>query len=184
MAEELSLDAKYRLERGRVFLSGIQALVRLPLDQHRADTRRGLDTATLICGYRGSPLGGFDVTLERNAALLREHQVLFISGVNEDLGATAVRSQLAHLFPKPKHDGVLGMWYGKAPGWTGAATSSSTPTSPGSAGTAASWRWPATTRRPSPRRSLTHSRSPSTTRSCRCLFPGTSRYLSISALGF
>ncbi|MBI4013925.1 MAG: indolepyruvate ferredoxin oxidoreductase family protein [Candidatus Rokubacteria bacterium] len=117
MAEELSLDAKYRLERGRVFLSGIQALVRLPLDQHRADTRRGLDTATLICGYRGSPLGGFDLTLERNAALLREHQVLFISGVNEDLGATAVfGSQLAHLFPKPKHDGVLGMWYGKAPG--------------------------------------------------------------------
>src|SRR5574341_387010 len=94
MAEELSLDAKYRLERGRVFLSGIQALVRLPLDQHRADARRGL-----------------------NAALLREHRVVFISGVNEDLGATAVvGSQLAHLFPKPKHDGVLGMWYGKAPG--------------------------------------------------------------------
>jgi indolepyruvate ferredoxin oxidoreductase len=117
MPPDFALDAKYRLETGRIFLSGIQALVRLPLDQHRADRRRGLDTATLISGYRGSPLGGFDVTVERNRALLAEHQVVFISGVNEDLGATAVAgSQLTHLFPKPKYDGVLGMWYGKAPG--------------------------------------------------------------------
>ncbi|MGH7319916.1 MAG: indolepyruvate ferredoxin oxidoreductase family protein [Candidatus Rokuibacteriota bacterium] len=114
---DFSLDAKYRQEEGRIFLSGIQALVRLPLDQHRADRRRGLDTAMLISGYRGSPLGGFDVTLERNAALLSEHQVVFISGVNEDLGATTVfGSQLTHLFPKPRYDGVLGMWYGKSPG--------------------------------------------------------------------
>jgi indolepyruvate ferredoxin oxidoreductase len=117
MPPDFSLDAKYRLETGRIFLSGIQALVRLPLDQHRADRRRGLDTATLISGYRGSPLGGFDVTVERNRGLLTEHQVVFISGVNEDLGATAVAgSQLTHLFPKPKYDGVLGMWYGKGPG--------------------------------------------------------------------
>jgi len=117
MTSGFSLDDKYRREEGRIFLSGIQALVRLPLDQHRADRRRGLSTATLISGYRGSPLGGFDVTLERNAALLREHQVVFVSGVNEDLGATAVfGSQLTHLFPRPKYDGVLGMWYGKAPG--------------------------------------------------------------------
>ncbi len=117
VAADYSLDAKYRLEEGRLFLSGIQALVRLPLDQHRADRRRGLNTATLISGYRGSPLGGLDITLERNQGLLREHQVVFISGVNEDLGATAVfGSQLTHLFPKPRYDGVLGMWYGKAPG--------------------------------------------------------------------
>jgi indolepyruvate ferredoxin oxidoreductase len=117
MPPDFSLDAKYRLETGRIFLSGIQALVRLPLDQHRADRRRGLDTATLISGYRGSPLGGFDITVERNQTLLAEHQVVFISGVNEDLGATAVAgSQLTHLFPKPKYDGVLGVWYGKAPG--------------------------------------------------------------------
>ncbi|HEV8674249.1 MAG TPA: indolepyruvate ferredoxin oxidoreductase family protein [Methylomirabilota bacterium] len=116
-AGDFSLGAKYRLESGRIFLSGIQALVRLPLDQHRADRRRGLDTATLISGYRGSPLGGFDLTLERNRDLLAEHQVVFISGVNEDLGATAVfGSQLTHLFPKPRYDGVLGVWYGKAPG--------------------------------------------------------------------
>src|SRR5919204_3054457 len=112
-----ALDAKYRREEGLIFLSGIQALVRLPLDQHRADKRRGLNTATLISGYRGSPLGGFDLTLERNPDLLREHHVVFISGVNEDLGATAIfGSQLASMFPNPKYDGVLGMWYGKGPG--------------------------------------------------------------------
>ncbi|MBI1737383.1 MAG: indolepyruvate ferredoxin oxidoreductase family protein, partial [Candidatus Rokubacteria bacterium] len=114
---EFALDAKYRQEEGLIFLSGIQALVRLPFDQHRADKRRGLDTATLISGYRGSPLGGLDLTLERNQPLLAEHNVHFISGVNEDLGATAVYgSQLANFFPKPKYDGVLGMWYGKGPG--------------------------------------------------------------------
>src|SRR2546422_11364736 len=114
---DFSLDAKYRQEEGLVFLSGIQALVRLPLDQHRADTRRGLHTATLISGYRGSPLGGFDLTLERNPDLLREHHVVFISGVNEDLGATAIYgSQLAHLFPRPKHDRVLRVVYGECPG--------------------------------------------------------------------
>ncbi|PYN63801.1 MAG: hypothetical protein DMD92_00050 [Candidatus Rokuibacteriota bacterium] len=114
---DFSLDAKYRQEQGIVFLSGIQALVRLPLDQHRADKRRGLNTATLISGYRGSPLGGLDLTLERNPDLLREHHVVFLSGLNEDLGATAIYgSQLANLFPRPKYDGVLGMWYGKGPG--------------------------------------------------------------------
>jgi indolepyruvate ferredoxin oxidoreductase len=115
--QNFSLDAKYRQEDGVIFLSGIQALVRVPLDQHRADKRRGLRTATLISGYRGSPLGGFDLTLERNPDLLREHEVVFVSGVNEDLGATAVfGSQLANLFPGPKYDGVVGIWYGKGPG--------------------------------------------------------------------
>src|SRR5262250_415747 len=117
IARDFSLDAKYRLEEGVVFLSGIQALVRLPLDQHRADRRRGLNTGTLISGYRGSPLGGLDLTLERNRPMLAEHNVVFISGVNEDLGATVVYgSQLANYFPQPKYDGVLGMWYGKGPG--------------------------------------------------------------------
>jgi indolepyruvate ferredoxin oxidoreductase len=114
---DFTLDAKYRLRQGSVFLSGIQALVRLPLDQHRADQRRGLKTATLISGYPGSPLGGYDLTLKRNAELLREHDVVFIPGVNEDLGATAVfGSQMANLFPKPRYDGVLGVWFGKGPG--------------------------------------------------------------------
>jgi indolepyruvate ferredoxin oxidoreductase len=114
---DFSLDAKYRQLEGQIFLSGIQALVRLPLDQHRADRRRGLHTATMVSGYRGSPLGGLDLTLERNAGLLREHDVHFVSGVNEDMGATVVfGSQLANYFPQPKYDGVLGMWYGKGPG--------------------------------------------------------------------
>jgi indolepyruvate ferredoxin oxidoreductase len=117
ITKDFSLDAKYRQEEGVVFLSGIQGLVRLPLDQHCADKRRGLNTATLVSGYRGSPLGGLDLTFERNRKLLQEHHVVFISGLNEDLGATAVfGSQLANLFPRPKYDGVLGMWYGKAPG--------------------------------------------------------------------
>ena len=115
--DEFSLDAKYTQERGRIYLSGIQALVRLPLDQHRADRRRGLNTATFISGYRGSPLGGLDQTLERHGKLLKEHNVVFSSGLNEDLGATAVfGSQMVSLFPDPKFDGVLGVWYGKAPG--------------------------------------------------------------------
>jgi len=114
---QFSLDAKYTQESGRIYLSGIQALVRLPLDQHRADKRRGLNTATFISGYRGSPLGGFDQTLEREKKLLEAHQVVFSSGLNEDLGATAIfGSQMVGLFPRPKYDGVLGMWYGKAPG--------------------------------------------------------------------
>ncbi|HXJ80334.1 MAG TPA: indolepyruvate ferredoxin oxidoreductase family protein [Candidatus Methylomirabilis sp.] len=115
--DEVSLDAKYLQEDGTVFLSGIQALVRIPLDQHRADKRRGLNTATVISGYPGSPLGGFDLNVQRNAALLAKHNVRFIPGLNEELGATVVfGGQLATVFPKPTYDGVLGMWYGKAPG--------------------------------------------------------------------
>ncbi|HTY56678.1 MAG TPA: indolepyruvate ferredoxin oxidoreductase family protein [Candidatus Binataceae bacterium] len=114
---DFSLDGKYRLEQGTIFLSGIQALVRLPIDQHRADRRRGLNTATLICGYRGSPLGGYDTALERERDLLHENNVVFLSGVNEDIAATAIYgTQFAHAFPKPKYDGVLGLWYGKGPG--------------------------------------------------------------------
>jgi indolepyruvate ferredoxin oxidoreductase len=116
-AADLSLDSKYRVESGRIFLSGIQALVRLPMDQHRADRRRGWRTATVVSGYPGSPLGGFDLNLQRAAALLAEHEIRFIPGLNEELGATVVfGGQLAGEFPKPRYDGVLGMWYGKAPG--------------------------------------------------------------------
>src|SRR5437879_12883223 len=89
-SQGFSLDAKYTREEGRVYLSGIQALVRLPLDQHRADRRRGLNTATFISGYRGSPLGGFDQTLERQAKLLQDHNVVLSSGRNADQGAPAV----------------------------------------------------------------------------------------------
>jgi indolepyruvate ferredoxin oxidoreductase len=114
---ELSLDSKYVVEEGTILLSGVQALVRLPMDQNRADRRAGLRTATLISGYRGSPLGGLDIQLQKNAGLLARHDVHFLPGVNEDLAATAVfGSQMTSLFPGAKYDGVVGMWYGKAPG--------------------------------------------------------------------
>ena len=114
---DFSLMDKYLQEQGQIYLSGIQALVRLPMDQHRADRHAGLRTATFITGYRGSPLGGLDLTLERLPDLLKDYHIHFVSGVNEDLAATAVfGSQMVGLFPGAKYDGVLGIWYGKAPG--------------------------------------------------------------------
>jgi len=114
---DFSLMDKYLQEQGQIYLSGIQALVRLPMDQHRVDRRAGLRTATFITGYRGSPLGGLDLTLERLPDLLKDYHIHFVSGVNEDLAATAVfGSQMVGLFPGAKYDGVLGVWYGKAPG--------------------------------------------------------------------
>ena len=100
-----------------VFLSGIEALARLPLEQRLLDARRGLNTAGFVSGYRGSPLGGLDRELWKLRAELDAQGVVFQPGVNEDLAATAVwGSQQVGLFPGARHDGVFGMWYGKAPG--------------------------------------------------------------------
>ena len=108
---------RYGVETGRTFLSGIQALARLPLDQRRLDRKAGRDTAGFVSGYRGSPLGGLDTELWRQAALLDSLGVVFQPGVNEDLAATAVwGTQQVGLFPGAKHAGVFGLWYGKAPG--------------------------------------------------------------------
>jgi indolepyruvate ferredoxin oxidoreductase len=121
---EVSLDDKYLLDEGRILLTGVQGLVRLVLDQHRADLRRGLTTGTMISGYQGSPLGGFDQELARNSTLLEEHHVRHVPGLNEELGATSAwGSQLAAGLPGAKYDGVLGLWYGKAPGLDRAADS-------------------------------------------------------------
>jgi len=107
----ISLDDKYEVETGRVFLTGIQALVRLPMMQHELDRRAGLNTACFISGYRGSPVGGLD------QQLWRAQKFVFKPGLNEDLAATAVwGSQQANLYPGAKYDGVFSMWYGKAPG--------------------------------------------------------------------
>src|SRR5690606_29258580 len=112
-----SLSDRYELDEGRVFLTGIQALVRVLLDQHRADARAGLRTATLVSGYQGSPLGGFDTEVARLGDLGRAYQIVARPAVNEELGATAVwGSQLAGTLPGPRFDGVTGVWYGKAPG--------------------------------------------------------------------
>jgi indolepyruvate ferredoxin oxidoreductase len=114
---EISLEDKYLLEEGRVLLTGVQALVRLPLDQHRADRRRGLHTGTMVSGYQGSPLGGLDKELQRNGEICADHHVFHVPGLNEELGATSAwGSQLAEQLPGTKYDGAIGIWYGKAPG--------------------------------------------------------------------
>src|SRR3954449_3378268 len=114
---DVSLADKYELEQGTIFLSGIQALVRVMLDQHRADARRGVRTATFASGYQGSPLGGFDKEIMRLRGLAAEHLLHFVPGLNEELAATAVYgTQLAMGLPDPKYDGVVGVWYGKNPG--------------------------------------------------------------------
>ena len=113
----MNLSDKYTLERGRVYLTGIQALVRLPVDQMRRDRRAGLKSGAFISGYEGSPLGGYDMALARSGKLLAEHNVHFRPGVNEDLAATAVMgSQIYNVIGKSNVDGVLGIWYGKGPG--------------------------------------------------------------------
>ena len=100
-----------------MFLSGIQALVRMLLDQHRADVAAGRRTAVFASGYPGSPLGGFDRELQALGALAERFDVVHRPAVNEELGATAVfGSQLANSLPDPRFDGVVGVWYGKTPG--------------------------------------------------------------------
>ena len=114
---KVSLDDKYRLHEGRVFLTGTQALARLPMLQQEMDKANGLHTAGFISGYRGSPLGGLDKTLWQAKSFLKEHNIHFQPGVNEDLAATAVwGSQQVNLFEGARYDGVFAMWYGKGPG--------------------------------------------------------------------
>ncbi|MGI9437456.1 MAG: indolepyruvate ferredoxin oxidoreductase family protein [Geminicoccaceae bacterium] len=114
---DVSLDDKYLREDGKVLISGVQAIVRLTLDQIRNDRRSGLETAGFVSGYRGSPLGGLDQQFGRADALLKDHRVHVQPGINEDLAATAVwGSQQATLHPGARVDGVFGLWYGKSPG--------------------------------------------------------------------
>lgn len=113
----VTLDDKYTQESGRVYLTGSQALVRLPIMQRKRDAAAGLNTAGFISGYRGSPLGIYDLALWQANDRLKEAQVLFQPGVNEDLAATAVwGSQQIDIVGQARHDGVFAMWYGKGPG--------------------------------------------------------------------
>ena len=113
----VSLDDKYTLQSGRIFITGTQALVRMPMMQHLRDRAAGFDTACYISGYRGSPLGGYDQQLWAAKKFLQQHQIVFQPGVNEDLAATACwGTQQAHLDGDNKHDGVFAIWYGKGPG--------------------------------------------------------------------
>ena len=113
----VALDDKYALESGRVFLTGTQALVRLPMLQRRRDDAAGRKTGVFVSGYRGSPLGGYDKALWQARAFLARHDIHFQPGVNEDLAATAVwGSQQLGMVGPARYDGVVGIWYGKGPG--------------------------------------------------------------------
>src|SRR5262244_713510 len=113
----VSLDDKYDLTKRRIFATGYQALVRLTLMQKEIDRRAGLNTAGYISGYRGSPLGGLDQQFMRAKPWLDRSDVVFQTGLNEDLAATALwGTQQAELRGEGKFDGVFGMWYGKGPG--------------------------------------------------------------------
>jgi indolepyruvate ferredoxin oxidoreductase len=119
---DVTLDDKYTAHSGRVLISGVQAIVRLLLEQRRIDEARGLRTAAFVSGYPGSPLGGLDQELQRNEALLLDRGVVFRPGLNEELAATAVGgSQLVATLPKATVDGVASFWFGKNPGLDRAA---------------------------------------------------------------
>ena len=114
---DYALEDRYRLDKGRVYLTGIQALVRLPMMQKQRDMAAGLNTGGFISGYRGSPLGMYDNALWGAKKYLQQNNIHFQPGLNEDLAATSVwGSQQVNLFPGAKVDGVFSIWYGKGPG--------------------------------------------------------------------
>jgi indolepyruvate ferredoxin oxidoreductase len=117
--EAVTLDDKYALDYGHAFMSGVQALVKLPMLQRVRDQRIGKNTAGFISGYRGSPLGTYDQSLVKAEKYLKAHHVVFQPGVNEELAATALWGTQQLGFAPPgtnKYDGVFGIWYGKGPG--------------------------------------------------------------------
>ena len=114
---DYQLVDRFRVEDGRVFLSGLQAVARLPVDQLRIDRRRGLNTAAFVSGYQGSPVGTFQEEVSRSARAVPDLPLVVHPGLNEELAATSVMgSQLADSRPEKRYDGVVGVWYGKAPG--------------------------------------------------------------------
>jgi indolepyruvate ferredoxin oxidoreductase len=117
--ETVTLDDKYSLDFGQAFMSGVQALVKLPMLQRQRDALQGKNTAGFISGYRGSPLGGYDQALVKAAPFLKAQNIVFQPGVNEELAATALWGTQQLGFSPPgtnKFDGVFGIWYGKGPG--------------------------------------------------------------------
>ena len=115
--QEITLEDKWTLEKGRAFMTGTQALIRLPMMQRDRDLKAGLNTAGYITGYRGSPVTSVDMTAVKAKKHLEAHHVHFHPGLNEDLAATAVwGTQQTNLFKDAKYDGVFSMWYGKGPG--------------------------------------------------------------------
>ena len=114
---EIKLEDKYKLSKGTRFLTGAQALVRVPIVQARRDKQKNLNTACYISGYRGSPLGGYDQQILKNKKYLNENNIYFQPGINEELAATSLwGTQQVNLRKQDKYDGVFGIWYGKGPG--------------------------------------------------------------------
>lgn len=114
---EITLADRYDLSKRTVLLNGTQALVRLMMEQKERDRAAGLNTSGFVTGYRGSPLGAVDMQMQRAEKQLTAHDVVFQSGLNEDLAATAIwGAQQAELYGEGKYDGVFSMWYGKGPG--------------------------------------------------------------------
>ena len=110
----VQLDDKYTQDEGQIYLSTLQAMVRLPLIQRRRDVAAGLNTAGLITGYRGSPIGTYDMALWAAQKHLDEHHIQFIPGVNEELAAASIKgAQWLDFYPQKKYDGVFSLWYGK-----------------------------------------------------------------------
>ena len=117
MSSKQDLSSVFTREEGSVHIGGIDAIVRLTLDQVRTDARRGLKTGMFVSGYRGSPVGMLDAALIKQQKTLLQHHIHFVDGLNEDLAATAVwGTQMLHAVGRQKFDGVTGLWYGKAPG--------------------------------------------------------------------
>src|SRR3981189_3066388 len=117
MSQTITLDDKYVLESGRVYLTGPRALVRLPMMQRQRDLAAGLNTACFISGYRGSPLGGLDPALWNARRFIEKNHIRFQPGLNGEVAAPPVGgSQQIGLFPGATYDGVFAMWYGKGPG--------------------------------------------------------------------
>ena len=117
MQKKISLSDKYEKREGKIFLTGIQALVRLPLIQKDLDAQNNLNTGGFISGYKGSPLGGYDLELSKAQKYLDEKNIFHQPGLNEELGATAVwGAQQGEFKQRGKKDGVFGIWYGKGPG--------------------------------------------------------------------
>ncbi|MFM0154912.1 MULTISPECIES: indolepyruvate ferredoxin oxidoreductase family protein [Paraburkholderia] len=120
--DHVTLEDKFHVEEGWIYVTGTQALTRLPIQQHLRDRRAGLKTGGFISGYRGSPMGRYDMELWAQSKLLAEHDVHFQPGVNEELAASSIiGSQFVGLMPGSKFDGVFGIWYGKGPGTDRAA---------------------------------------------------------------
>ena len=117
LQKQTTLQDTFTLENGRVFMSGTQALARLPLQQKMRDVQAGLNTGGFISGYRGSPIAGYDMILARIKPLLDAQNITFVPGINEELAATAIiGTQQVAAQPDATCDGVFSLWYGKGPG--------------------------------------------------------------------